>query len=65
MERNRLGNFGRGHYREHSCEIILNLDQWFNLFFIFSSVSDFVQRSATICAIMIKGIVEIIQIKLF
>ena len=21
-------NFGRGHYGEHSCEIILNLDQW-------------------------------------
>ena len=24
-----LCNFGRGHYGEHSCEIILNLDQWF------------------------------------
>ena len=22
-------NFGRGHYGKHSCEIILNLDQWF------------------------------------
>ena len=21
--------FGRGHYGEHSCEIILNLDMWF------------------------------------
>ena len=21
--------FGRGHYGEHSCEIILNLDKWF------------------------------------
>ena len=23
-----LCNFRRGHYGEHSCEIILNLDQW-------------------------------------
>ena len=22
-------NFGRGHYEEHLCDIILNLDQWF------------------------------------
>ena len=22
-------HFGRGHYEEHSCEIVLNLDQWF------------------------------------
>ena len=26
---NHLCNFGRGHYGEHSCEIILNLDQLF------------------------------------
>ena len=26
--RDSLGNFGRGHYGVHSCEIILNLDQW-------------------------------------
>ena len=26
---NHLCNFGRRHYGEHSCEIILNLDQWF------------------------------------
>ena len=24
-----LCNFGRGHHREHSCEAICNLDQWF------------------------------------
>ena len=24
---NRLGNFSRGHNKEHFCEIILNLDQ--------------------------------------
>ena len=29
-ERNHIiGNFGRGHYEEHFCKIILNLDQWF------------------------------------
>ena len=28
-ERNHLSNFGRGHFRNYSCEIILNLNQWF------------------------------------
>ena len=27
--RNHLGNFGRGHYEEYFCEIILKFDQWF------------------------------------
>ena len=30
-ERNHLGRFGRRHYGEHFCEIILNLDQWFRI----------------------------------
>ena len=25
-----LCNFGRGHYWELSCEMVLNLDQWFS-----------------------------------
>ena len=29
MERNQFCNFGRGHIGEHSCEVILNMDQWF------------------------------------
>ena len=28
-EQNNLCNFGRGHYGEHSCEFIINLDQLF------------------------------------
>ena len=28
-ERNNLCSFGRRHYEEHFCEIILTLDQWF------------------------------------
>ena len=28
-ERNHLCNFGKGYYEEQSCEIILNLGQWF------------------------------------
>ena len=28
-EQNHLCNFGRGHYEEQFCEIILNLGQWF------------------------------------
>ena len=29
VELNHLCNFERGHHREHSREVILNLDQWF------------------------------------
>ena len=29
LEQNLLCNFDREHFEEHSCEIILNLDQWF------------------------------------
>ena len=29
VERNHLGNFGRGHYEEQFCEFILNLGKWF------------------------------------
>ena len=29
VEQNCLCNFKRGHYGEHSCEVIWNLDQWF------------------------------------
>ena len=42
VERNYLGNFGRGHNEEHFCEIILNLDHWlrgemlFKIFLIYS-----------------------------
>ena len=28
-QQNHLCNFGRGHYKEHFCEIILYMDQWF------------------------------------
>ena len=28
-QRNHLCMAGRGHYKKHFCEIILNLDQWF------------------------------------
>ena len=62
LDWNRLCNFGRRHHEEQSCEIILNLDQRFkrkcrlNVFLIWRSGSPFVQRSATICAILVEGI---------
>ena len=28
VDRKHLSNFGRGHYEEHSFEIVLNLNQW-------------------------------------
>ena len=70
-ERNHLFNFGRGYYEEQFCEIILNLDQWFrrrcllNLFLIWSSGGPFVQRSRTICAILVEGIKRNNSVKLF
>ena len=30
VERHHLCNYGRGHHEEQFCEIVLNLDQWFN-----------------------------------
>ena len=30
VEQNLLCNFGRRHHAEQFCEIILNLNQWFN-----------------------------------
>ena len=63
-ERNHLCNFGRGYYEEQYCEIILNSDQWFKrrsllkIFLIWSSGSPFVQRSRTICAILVEGIMR-------
>ena len=71
MLQNHLCNFGRGHDEEHFCEIILNLDQWIRrrchlkIFLIYSSGSHFVQRSGTICAILVEGIMRKISVKLF
>ena len=64
VEWNHLCNFGRGYYEKQFCEIILNLDQWFRrrclftIFLIWSSGGPFVQRSGTICAIFIEGIMR-------
>ena len=67
MERNKLSNFGRGHYEIHLCKIILNLGQWFRtIFSISSSGGHFVQWSRTIlfsggqyrenlCEILVSG----------
>ena len=63
-ERNHLCNFGRRHHEEQTCEIILNLDQWFRrksclkIFLIWSSGSHFVQQSGTICEILVDGIMR-------
>ena len=63
-DRNNLLNFGRRYHEEQFCEIILNLDQWFRkkcrlkVILIWISGSPFVQRSVTICAILVKGIMR-------
>ena len=63
-ERNHLCNFGRGYQDEPFCEIILNLGQWYRrkccikVFLIWISGSPFVQRSVTICAILVEGIMR-------
>ena len=63
-DRNHLCNFNRRHHEKQFCEIILLLDQWFRrkchlkVFLIWSSGSLFVQRSVTICAILVEGIMR-------
>ena len=70
-DQNHLCNFGRRYYEEQFCEIILNLDQWFRrkchlkVFLIWISGSPFVQRSITICAILVEGIMRNNSVKLF
>ena len=50
-----LSIFGRGHYGEHSCEIIFILDQMlFKDISIFSSGGHFIQQRGTICAILVE-----------
>ena len=56
--------------REQFCEIILILDQWFmrcllKIFFIWNSDGPFVQRSGSICAILVEGIMRHNSVKLF
>ena len=66
-----LCNFGRRYYEEQLCEIILNLDQWLRrkcglkVFLIWSSDSPFVQRSVTICAILVEVIMRNNSVKLY
>ena len=54
-------NLYRTHHEENFCDIILNLNQWFRrksglkIFLIWSSDCCFVQRSETICVILIEG----------
>ena len=65
-----LCNFGRGHQEEQFCENILNLDQWLwrcllKIFLIWSSCSRFSQRSRTICAILVEGIMRNNSVNLF
>ena len=63
-EQNHLCNSGRGYQEEQFCEIILNLDQRFRkkcvlkIFLIWSSGGPYVQRSGTICAILVEGIMR-------
>ena len=62
LDWNHLCNIGGRHHEEQSCEIILKLDQWLMrkcrlmVFLIWRSGSPFVQRSITICAILVEGI---------
>ena len=51
--------FGRVYFKEHFCEIILNLDACFRrnyslkIFHIFSSGGNLKQQSETVCAMLV------------
>ena len=70
-EWNHLCNSGRGYQEKQFCEIVLNLDQWLRrrcrlkIFLIWSSGGPFVQRSITICAIFVEGIIRNKSVKSF
>ena len=61
-EPNGLCYFGRGHYEEHFCEIILNFGQWLRRCHL--SIY-FVQLSGRVCAILVEGFMGDIHVKLF
>ena len=70
VEQNHLFNFSTRHHGEKFREIILSLDQWFRrcrlkIFLIWSSGGPFVQRSRTICAILVECIMGNNSVKLF
>ena len=60
MELSRLGNFGRGSYEEHLCEIILKGDQQLKrdvayiFLSMFSSADHFYWRNETVWVILEK-----------
>ena len=70
-QQNHLCNFCRGYQEKQFCQIILNLDQWFNrrctlkIFLIWSFCGPFIQPSVTICAILVEGIKMNNSVKLF
>ena len=57
-----LCKFGKGHYEEQFCDIILNFDLWFRrrrtlkIFLIRSSGGPFLQQSQTICSNLVERI---------
>ena len=55
-EHNHLCNFGRRYQEEQFCEIILNLGQWFRRCLLKKFLSGALQRSITICVILVEGI---------
>ena len=57
-------NSGRGHYKEHFCEIILNLDKWFRRCNLKDVLSTALVAYA-VCANLVEGIIGIISLKLF
>ena len=69
-ERNHLCNFGRGHYEEQLCEMILNLDQWFRRrcllrYFLSGALAALLFSEAEIiCAILVEGIKRNNSVKL-
>ena len=66
VELNQLCNFDRRHHEENFFEIILDLDQWFRRCFLktFFYLGP-LERSGTICAILVESIMGNIHVKLF
>ena len=69
-ERNHLWNFGRRYHEEQFCELFwicttVVQEMSFTRFLIWSSGGPHVQRSETVCAILVEGIMWNNSVKLF
>ena len=65
----RLVQFSREHYEEHSCGIILNLDQWLRkrclTIFLLALTANLFSEVEQFCAILVEGMMRNMSVKVY